>query len=113
MRLKPIMKMGLLLILLVAACAPAATAVVPTDTVVPPADTAAPVIPSDTPEPVAAFPTPTVEVAAAAGDDQGALAADGPSHVDAPAAPDEFRFDSAELVGATGSPQLVEFFTTW
>ena len=34
-------------------------------------------------------------------------------HRAAPAPPSEFVADQAQFVGATGSPQLVEFFTYW
>ena len=53
-------------------------------------------------------PSPTAEDTAAP------VAEQIPGRPDAPAAEDEdFRSDPATLVGATGRPQLVEFFTYW
>lgn len=61
------------------------------------------------------LPTPTPEAlhaATATALPMGALAA-APTHAAAPAPPDDYRFDSADVVGATGRLQLVEFLTTW
>lgn len=61
------------------------------------------------------LPTPTPEAldaATATTLPPGALAA-APTYAAAPAPPDDYRFDSADVVGATGRPQLVEFLTTW
>jgi hypothetical protein len=101
---KPIFWIGLLAVLLMAvACSPAtAPTAVPTEAV-----EATPAPPTAIP-PTDPFPTPTAEsLTDVSGQGADALR---PS---APAAPDEYRFDPPELVGATGNPQLVEFFTTW
>ena len=105
MRYKSLLGVVLLaLVLTVAACAPPATPA--------PSPTDAPTEESS----VADFPTPTVEVFEAMPEDsteeqpQAAMAL---AHADAPASSGEYRFDDSSFVGATGSPQLVEFFTTW
>ena len=53
---------------------------------------------------VPATPVPATEVAAVS---------DIPGRPSAPASPDEYRADPETLVGATGHPQLLEFFTYW
>ena len=53
---------------------------------------------------VPATPVPATEVAAVP---------DIPGRPSAPASPDEYRADPETLVGATGHPQLLEFFTYW
>lgn len=106
----------LALLLLVAACGPSAPAVAPTDVgeAMPSGEGANETAPTEAPaatEAVAALPSPTAETLDAEDAPQGALAP--AAHAAAPAGPQAFRFDSGEFVGATGSPQLVEFFTTW
>lgn len=65
---------------------------------------------------VAMMPTPTVEEMVEAPTtpptEQPAAAAI-PDRPSAPASPDQYRDDPEALVGATGNPQLVEFFTYW
>ncbi|GAB4574415.1 MAG: hypothetical protein Kow0077_20890 [Anaerolineae bacterium] len=108
--------LGVLLLVLVAACTTAPAPATPTQAgEAPPAGDVTPVgdTATDTPvtEEAAIFPTPTAEELAVTDAPQGALA--GVSHAAAPAGPDAYRFDSGDLVGQTGRPQLVEFFTTW
>lgn len=107
----------LVLALLVSACTAATTpqpttAALPTDV---PANTQAPPTETDIPTEIAAvIPSPTAETLPAEATDAPANAdAAMVMHADAPASPDEFRSDSGEFVGATGSPQLVEFFAYW
>ena len=99
---KQILGMVSILIVVAAACGGTASAPAP--------PTALPTgVPVATPEP---FPTPTVEELPATQPGPNAVAeiAGRPS---APAPPDEYRADPASLVGATGNPQLIEFFTYW
>ncbi len=98
----------LLVVLLVgaAACGGTAPTEAPADS--PPVAATVAVLPTPTVEELAAPPPePTVDEAAA-----GAAAAI-PGRPSAPASPDEYRADPGTLVGATGNPQLVEFFTFW
>ncbi len=101
--------------LLVAACGPAAPTAVPTAAgeAIPAGERPTDLPPTSPPtEAAAALPSPTAEMLAGGADaPQGALAA--ANHAAAPASPGEYRFDSGEFVGATGNPQLIEFFTTW
>ncbi|MBN2472673.1 MAG: hypothetical protein JXN59_18255 [Anaerolineae bacterium] len=100
--------------LLAAACGPAAPTTVPTvaGEAIPAGERPTDLPPTSPPTEMAALvPSPTAEMLEGADALQGALAAG--EHAAAPAGPEEYRFDSGELVGATDSPQLVEFFTTW
>ncbi len=111
---KPIFWIFLPLLLVVAAACSGA-APTPTVSPLPPTETAAlsatpteaAALPTDTLPP----PTPTVEEAppTAAGPDAAEIA----GRPAEPAPPDVFRSDPATLVGATGNPQLLEFFTYW
>lgn len=116
MRFRVFTVLALALLMLAAACGPAAPTAAPTEvgeaipagerpTDVPPTATSAPT------EVAAVLPSPTAEGLEAVEAPQGVLAP--AAHAAAPAGPEEFRFDSGEFVGATGNPQLVEFFTTW
>ena len=102
----------LILLLFAAACSGAASAPPPTD--IPPTDALPTESPTDAPAAaptVPPFPTPTVEeLVEAPPEDTAGVNALLP---DAPASPDEYRADPAELVAATGRPQLIEFFTYW
>lgn len=117
MRLRFLSVMVLALVLLVAACGPSAPAAAPTEVgeAMPSGETGNTSSPTEAPAPTeaaaAVLPSPTAEMLEAEEAPQAALAA--AAHADAPAEPQAFRFDSGEFVGATGSPQLVEFFTTW
>ena len=122
MRIKSLLwKVGVPL-LIVVACSPAVT----TPTVAPnaalstqpatmgPIATATDLPATDVPAtiaPATEVPTaiPTTEVAST----EVAAAQDIPGRPDAPASPDAYRSDPESLVGATGRPQLVEFFTYW
>jgi hypothetical protein len=108
-------------LLIIAACSPAAptptappAAAGPTETVMlaptQPLPTAteleAPTepMPTDVPPTLAPTDVPATEVAAVQ---------EIPGRPDAPASPNEYRSDPETLVGATGRPQLLEFFTYW
>lgn len=114
MRLRILGVLALGLLLASAACGPAAPTSVPTAAgeAIPAGERPTELPPTSPPtEAAAALPSPTAEQLEGADAPQGALAA--AAHAAAPAGPEEYRFDSGEFVGATGNPQLVEFFTTW
>lgn len=98
---------ALLLIFLLAGCG----LLVPgSDEALPAAERPTAIVPTAKP-----LPTPTPEAldaATATALPMSALAA-APTYAAAPAPPNDYRFDSNDVVGATGRPQLVEFLTTW
>ncbi len=101
-----ILPAALLSVILLAGC----DLLAPGGEALPAAERPTEIVPTAKPLPT---PTPeTLELATATALPAGALAA-GPTHAAAPAPPDDYRFDSGDLVGATGRPQLVEFLTTW
>lgn len=124
-RKKPLLlALFVVLVLIAAACGPSATpaaeapTTAPTDapTDAPPTMAPTDVPPTDEPPTAAAadvFPTPTVEEMPDNTVGQEVVSADIPGRPSEAAPPNEFRSDPGALVGATGNPQLVEFFTFW
>ena len=99
MRRRHLTAAAVLGLVILAACSPAA----PTPTA-PPTEAALPTTAPDTAQPTDA---PTAITAAETPTEAP------PENPAEAAAPDAYRADPGALVGATGSPQLVEFFTYW
>jgi hypothetical protein len=74
---------------------------------------AAPPEPTEVAADEVAEPSPTVEAVAEAPVEEAEPALEPHIYRSAPASPGTFVSDQAQYVGATGNPQLIEFFTYW